>query len=271
MDSLSKEESSRVLVLIFLLANFGVELISIVFGQLSSQHKHKALYLLLCLIMSIFAVLISISELVYKLIKEWDFRKGETNWRSWLHDPPPGTGVRVGFFPCITALTCAFVQSSITTVNYSLYLKDGNAPINVSSSPIIYAFGQLLIFLSFKGAKTETKPKLKPEPEPEPETEYHSVDIGIAEEEISEIQLGSDSPATFYSCSEAEPDDDEQIPICDFTYQCFDESMDETIHDCALRRPRKGQLWRKLKSKLKPKPGLWRKLKSKLKLKPKRD
>ncbi|KAJ8752334.1 hypothetical protein K2173_003970 [Erythroxylum novogranatense] len=139
----------EVLELIFFLANFIVELMSIVFDQLSSQHK--APFLLLCLIMSILAVLISIFELLYKLIKER--ATGKRGWRRCLFDPP--SGARVGFFPCITALTCAFGQLIINTVNYSLYRKHGNAPIKISIWSTIFAFGQLVSSLSFRGAKTE--------------------------------------------------------------------------------------------------------------------
>ncbi|KAJ8752399.1 hypothetical protein K2173_004035 [Erythroxylum novogranatense] len=141
----------EVLELIFFLANFIVELMSIVFDQLSSQHKHKDIFLLMCLIMSILAVLISIFELLYKLIKERATEK--RGWRRCLFDPP--SGARVGFFPCITALTCAFGQLIINTVNYSLYRKHGNAPIKISIWSTIFAFGQLVSSLSFRGAKTE--------------------------------------------------------------------------------------------------------------------
>ncbi|KAJ8752361.1 hypothetical protein K2173_003997 [Erythroxylum novogranatense] len=91
------------------------------------------------------AVLISVSELVYKLIKEMATWKRVRSWH----------GVRVGFFPCIIALTCALGQFIITTVNYALYRKPGNAPIKISIWSTIFAFGQLVSSLSSSGAKTE--------------------------------------------------------------------------------------------------------------------
>ncbi|XP_057989242.1 uncharacterized protein LOC110673353 isoform X3 [Hevea brasiliensis] len=123
----------------FAIANFIVELLSIVFEQLSSQHY--SLFLPICVGMSFLALFICTFELAYKAQKE------RATWRwcgtiPWFYYPSQ-SGIRLGSVMDIAALVCAFGQCILTIVGYCLFLRNGNSPIKISIWASVFASCQL--------------------------------------------------------------------------------------------------------------------------------
>ncbi|EEF31534.1 conserved hypothetical protein [Ricinus communis] len=129
----------KVLEWIFALANFIIELSSIVFDQLSSQHN--SLFLPMCMGMSFLSLIICVFELVYKVRQErviWIWR--DTIPRFYY---PSETGVPFGSCTQLFGLICAFGQCIVATTSYCLFIKNGKNPIRISIWAAIFAFCQL--------------------------------------------------------------------------------------------------------------------------------
>ncbi|KAK4849517.1 hypothetical protein QYF36_025716 [Acer negundo] len=128
-----------ILVWIFVITNFCLEVISSVFEQLSSVNNPNPLYALLAMIFSFGGMLICIVDLVFK------GRTQKVSWRwkkklPWFYYPSQSHQLRpFGTFKDIIGCFCALCQCIVTAINY---IED-NKPIKISVWPIIFSFGQL--------------------------------------------------------------------------------------------------------------------------------
>ncbi|GKV50866.1 hypothetical protein SLEP1_g57548 [Rubroshorea leprosula] len=135
-ESEVKPEKSKMVsfVRILLVANFVLELSSVVFDQLSSVHKPH--YALILMLLSFASLVPCIVELVYQGRKKRGSKtRGNNNRNSFSN-----VAEIVGF-------TCAICQSILTTTNYVLLIKHIKIQINISVWPVIFAFVLLYIEL----------------------------------------------------------------------------------------------------------------------------
>ena len=116
---------------IFVITNVVLESMSAIFTQLSSKKKPQ--YALFGLLLSYFALLICIIEIIYEGHQQIPISRS----RGTIDDRPQ-RGNAFATLNNIVALACALGQCVVTTINYSF-----KSPIKLTISPIILAFGVL--------------------------------------------------------------------------------------------------------------------------------
>ncbi|GLT46649.1 hypothetical protein SLA2020_203920 [Shorea laevis] len=127
---------------ILLVANFVLELSSVVFDQISSVHKPH--YALILMLLSFASLIPCIVKLVYQARKKRVTRtRGNNNRNSFSNVAE------------IVEFTCAICQSILTTANYVLLIQHTKIQIHISIWPVIFAF--VLPFVEFSDTTDKSR------------------------------------------------------------------------------------------------------------------